>query len=121
MFGPVWAGSRSRAVWLGVDLLTALLVASVVISRFEATLEQLVALAVLMPIMAQHGRHRRQPGRPRHPRPGARPGAEGSLRLLFLGEMGVSAINGWLWRSSAAWSSPRWATRCSAPSSARPS
>ncbi len=54
IFGPVLAGSRSRALWLGINLLTALLAASV-ISRFEATLEQLVALAVLMPIVASIG------------------------------------------------------------------
>ena len=43
-----------RAVWLGVNLLTALL-ASTAISVFEQTLDKLVALAILMPIVASMG------------------------------------------------------------------
>jgi magnesium transporter len=43
-----------RAVWLGVNLLTALL-ASTAISLFEHTLDKLVALAILMPIVASMG------------------------------------------------------------------
>jgi magnesium transporter len=46
--------SRSRVPWLLVNLLTAFLAASV-ISLFEATIEQIVALAVLMPIVAGMG------------------------------------------------------------------
>ena len=46
--------TRSRFVWLAVNLLTAVL-ASAVISLFEATIEQIVALAVLMPIVASMG------------------------------------------------------------------
>ena len=46
--------SRSRAPWLAVNLLTAFLAASV-ISLFEATIQQIVALAVLMPIVAGMG------------------------------------------------------------------
>jgi magnesium transporter len=45
---------RSRFIWLAVNLLTAVL-ASAVISLFEATIEQIVALAVLMPIVASMG------------------------------------------------------------------
>jgi magnesium transporter len=54
MFGPVLASARRRTVWLGINLLTALL-ASWVIGRFEDTIKQLVALAVLMPIVASMG------------------------------------------------------------------
>lgn len=54
MFGPVFASTRRRAVWLGINLLTALL-ASWVIGRFEDTIRQLVALAVLMPVVASMG------------------------------------------------------------------
>jgi magnesium transporter len=43
-----------RAVWLGINLLTALL-ASTAISLFEQTLDKLVALAILMPIVASMG------------------------------------------------------------------
>lgn len=46
--------SRSRVPWLLVNLLTAFLAASV-IGLFDATIEQIVALAVLMPIVAGMG------------------------------------------------------------------
>jgi magnesium transporter len=54
MFAPVAAASRRRAIWLGINLLTAFL-AAWVIGRFAATLEQIVALAVLMPVVASMG------------------------------------------------------------------
>lgn len=53
-FAPVLKTTRRRAVWLGVNLLTAL-IASVVIGLFENTIEKVVALAVLMPIVASMG------------------------------------------------------------------
>ncbi|EWY36060.1 magnesium transporter [Skermanella stibiiresistens SB22] len=46
--------TRSRFTWLFINLLTAIL-ASSVIALFEATIEQIVALAVLMPIVASMG------------------------------------------------------------------
>jgi magnesium transporter len=46
--------SQSRVPWLVVNLGTALL-ASLVIKQFDATIEQMVALAVLMPIVASMG------------------------------------------------------------------
>ena len=54
IFAPVIASSRRRAIWLGVNLLTAFL-ASWVIGQFDATIEKLVALAVLMPVVASMG------------------------------------------------------------------
>jgi magnesium transporter len=54
MFSPVPRAARRRMLWLGINLLTAFL-ASWVIGRFEGTLEQVVALAVLMPIVASMG------------------------------------------------------------------
>ena len=45
---------RQRLPWLGVNLLTAIL-ASIVIAQFDATIAQVVALAVLMPIVASMG------------------------------------------------------------------
>lgn len=54
IFAPVWSSSARRAVWLGVNLLTAFL-AAWVIARFQVTLEKVVALAVLMPIVASMG------------------------------------------------------------------
>jgi magnesium transporter len=50
----VWRTTRHRFTWLLVNLGTALLAASV-IGLFEATIEQMVALAVLMPIVASMG------------------------------------------------------------------
>ncbi|EKF74172.1 magnesium transporter [Alcanivorax hongdengensis A-11-3] len=96
-FGSVWQTARRRALWLGINLLTAL-AASAVISLFEDTLEKVVALAVLMPIVASMG------------------GIAGSqtltlvIRAMALGqiqtsnaryllfkELSVGALNGLLW------------------------
>ena len=54
MFSPIIASTKRRAVWLGINLLTAFLGAWV-IGRFEDTIQQLVALAVLMPVVAGMG------------------------------------------------------------------
>ncbi len=54
MFAPVLRSSRRRAVWLGVNLVTAFL-AAWVIGLFDETIEKVVALAVLMPIVASMG------------------------------------------------------------------
>jgi magnesium transporter len=53
-FAPAFKTARRRAVWLGVNLLTAFL-ASSVINLFQGTIEKVVALAVLMPIVASMG------------------------------------------------------------------
>jgi len=53
-FAPVLKTSKRRAVWLGINLLTALL-ASMVIGLFQDTIEKVVALAILMPIVASMG------------------------------------------------------------------
>jgi len=54
MFAPVLLSARRRAVWLGVNLVTAFL-AAWVIGQFEDTIEKVVALAVLMPVVASMG------------------------------------------------------------------
>jgi len=54
MFAPVFTSTRRRSIWLGVNLLTAFL-ASWVIGLFGATIEKMVALAILMPIVASMG------------------------------------------------------------------
>ena len=46
--------SKKRLPWLGVNLFTAIC-ASLVISQFEATISELVSLAILMPIVASMG------------------------------------------------------------------
>jgi len=53
-FAPIMKTTRRRAVWLGINLITAFS-ASAVIGLFEATIEKVVALAVLMPIVASMG------------------------------------------------------------------
>lgn len=97
MFAPVAVSAKRRAVWLGVNLFTAFL-AAWVIGLFEATIDQIVALAVLMPIVASMG------------------GIAGSQTLtlvirglalkqvsnanagkLLLKEMSIGAVNGVLW------------------------
>ena len=45
---------KARAIWLGINLITAI-VASLVIGLFEETLQSIVALAILMPIVASMG------------------------------------------------------------------
>jgi magnesium transporter len=52
--GPVLATARSRVQWLVVTLVNTVL-AALVISQFQKTIENLVALAVLMPIVAAMG------------------------------------------------------------------
>jgi len=53
-FAPVMKTTRRRAVWLGINVVTAFTSASV-IGMFEETIQQVVALAVLMPIVASMG------------------------------------------------------------------
>ena len=54
IYSGTWNTLKSRFVWLFVNLLTAVL-ASLVIGSFAETIEQVVALAVLMPIVASMG------------------------------------------------------------------
>jgi magnesium transporter len=54
MFAGVVPSARRRGVWLGVNLATAFLAAWVV-GLFERTIQNIVALAVLMPIVASMG------------------------------------------------------------------
>ncbi len=96
-FAPVFKTARRRALWLGVNLLTAIF-ASMVIYLFQDTLDQVVYLAVLMPIVANMG------------------GVAGTQTLtlvirglalghisasnsrwLLLRELGVATVNGLLW------------------------
>jgi magnesium transporter len=53
-FAPIMRSAPRRAVWLGINLVTAF-IASGVINLFQGTIEKVVALAVLMPIVASMG------------------------------------------------------------------
>ncbi len=50
----VFEASKNRVIWLLINLVTAIL-ASMVIALFDASIEQMVALAILMPIVASMG------------------------------------------------------------------
>ncbi|MFQ3333727.1 MAG: magnesium transporter [Woeseiaceae bacterium] len=54
LFSPAAKSAKRRAIWLGVNLATAFLAASVV-DIFQTTLDKIVLLAVLMPIVPSMG------------------------------------------------------------------
>jgi magnesium transporter len=54
LFSTVKQSAKNRGIWLGINLITAFL-ASGVIGLFEVTLQQVVLLAVLMPVVASMG------------------------------------------------------------------
>jgi magnesium transporter len=54
IFAPIVTSTRRRALWLGINLVTAF-IAAWVIGLFEETIDQIVALAVLMPVVASMG------------------------------------------------------------------
>jgi magnesium transporter len=54
LFSSVRQSAKNRSVWLGINLITAFM-ASAVIGMFEVTLQQVVLLAVLMPVVASMG------------------------------------------------------------------
>ena len=97
IFAPVKLASRRRAVWLGVNLLTAFL-ASWVVGLFEATISQTVALAVLMPIVASMGGIGGSQTLTLMVR-GLALGqiSDSNARALMKKELAVGAINGLLW------------------------
>ena len=98
-FAPVLKTARRRALWLGVNLFTAVF-ASLVIYIFQETIDEVVYLAILMPIVANMG------------------GVAGTQTLtlvirgmalghisplnsrwLLIRELGVATINGVIWAS----------------------
>ncbi len=99
MFASVWKSMQNRWTWLAVNLVTAF-IASRVIGAFEGSIEKIVALAALMPIVAGIGGNsgnqtitmivRGLALGQIHP---------SSMRKLFIKEIGVSLINGLIWGS----------------------
>ncbi|MDC0948243.1 magnesium transporter [Gammaproteobacteria bacterium] len=101
LLGPVSRTARSRAVWLGVNLITAVL-AAWVISFFESTIDQLVALAVLMPIVPSMGGNAGTQTLAVVIRAlGVGTITERNLWRVFRKEMMVGALNGLLWAIAA--------------------
>ncbi len=97
MFGPVTTSARRRAVWLGINLITAFM-AAWVIGLFESTLQQVVALAVLMPIVASMGGIAGSQTLTLVIRGLALGHVEPSnARLLLLKELGIGVVNGLIW------------------------
>lgn len=97
LFSPARRAVRRRALWLGVNLLTAFLASSVV-GRFQATIDQIVALAVLMPIVAGMGGNAGTQVLTLMVR-GLALGQVGmsNVRALLLKELTVALANGVLW------------------------
>jgi len=97
IFAPVWHSFRNRWAWLAVNLVTAF-IASRVIGAFEGSIEKLVALAALMPIVAGIGGNSGNQtitmivralalGQIQEP----------NWRKLLAKELGVATMNGVLW------------------------
>jgi magnesium transporter len=96
-FAPILKTARSRAVWLGANLMTAFL-ASSVINLFEATIAKVVALAVLMPIVASMGGVAGSQTLTLVIRSMAQGQlVESNTRWLVNRELAVGALNGILW------------------------
>lgn len=97
IFAPVTRSSRRRGVWLGVNLVTAV-IASWVIGLFEQTIQQVVALAVLMPIVASMGGNAGTQTLTLVVR-GLAVGtiSESNARRLLSRELMIGAVNGLIW------------------------
>tara|TARA_R110002050_G_scaffold50829_7_gene117410 strand:+ start:1634 stop:2989 length:1356 start_codon:yes stop_codon:yes gene_type:complete len=96
-FAPALKTARRRAVWLGINLVTAF-IASAVIGLFDKTIEAVVALAVLMPIVASMGGIAGSQVLTLVIRGQALGHLSGAnFRWLFNRELLVAALNGVLW------------------------
>jgi magnesium transporter len=102
MFAPVMVSARRRALWLGVNLITALL-ASWVIGQFQGTIEKIVALAVLMPIVANMGGIAGTQTMTLAIRGIAlRQLSSSNMRWLLIKELSVGLINSFIWAAVVA-------------------
>ncbi|MBS7456749.1 magnesium transporter [Coralloluteibacterium stylophorae] len=97
LFASPLRAMRRRALWLGINLTLAFVVASI-IGLFESTLEQVVALAVLMPIVASMGGNAGLQAMTLTVR-GLALGqlGGGNVRTLLVKEITVGLLNGVLW------------------------
>ncbi|MBG0838920.1 MULTISPECIES: magnesium transporter [Pseudomonadaceae] len=97
IFASVWKSVRNRWAWLAINLVTAFL-ASRVIGLFEGSIEKLVALAALMPIVAGIGGNSGNQTITMIVRAMALDQVStGNTKRLVRKELGVSLINGILW------------------------
>jgi magnesium transporter len=106
IFASVWDSVKNRWAWLAVNLVTAF-VASRVIGAFEESIEKLVALAALMPIVAGIGGNSGNQTITMIVRAIAMGQVQpDAMRRLLRKELGVASINGLIWGSLlgvAAW------------------
>jgi magnesium transporter len=106
IFASVWDSVRNRWAWLAVNLVTAF-IASRVIGAFEGSIEKLVALAALMPIVAGIGGNSGNQTITMIVRAIAMGQVQpDAMRRLLRKELGVASINGLIWGSLlgvAAW------------------
>ncbi len=100
LFTPVWNSAKERWLWLSINLVTAFL-ASRVIGLFEGSIEKLVALATLMPIVASIGGNTGNQTVALFIR-GLALGhvSTKNVRYLALKEVAVAAVNGIIWGST---------------------
>ncbi|MDP3778126.1 magnesium transporter [Methylotenera sp.] len=98
-FASVWKSVQNRWAWLAINLITAL-VASRVIGLFEGSIEKIVALAALMPIVAGVGGNSGNQTTTMIVR-GLALGqvASHNMKSLITKELGVALLNGLLWGS----------------------
>lgn len=95
IFSSVWDSVKNRWAWLAINLITAI-IASRVIGLFEGSIEKLVALAALMPIVAGIGGNSGNQTITMIVRSIAL-GQMQSARKLFTKEIGVALLNGLIW------------------------
>lgn len=96
-FAPIKQAAISRGLWLGINLVTALLAASV-INAFGATIEKVVALAALSPLVASMGGIAGSQSLTIIIRGIALGQIEGAnAKLLLLRELSIGIINGVFW------------------------
>lgn len=108
VFAGVRKSARRRALWLGINLLTAFL-ASWVVGLFEATIDKVVALAVLMPIVASMGGIAGTQTVTLIIRGIALGQVQTSnARWLFFKELAVGALNGMVWAAVVAVATWAW-------------
>lgn len=97
LFAPIIDSAQKRAVWLGVNLITAIF-ASITIGLFEDVIAEVVALAVLMPIVASMGGIAGSQTLTLMIRSMAlNQVSAGNLFSLIKNECGIGALNGLLW------------------------
>jgi len=95
IFSSVWDSVKNRWAWLAINLITAI-IASRVIGLFEGSIEKLVALAALMPIVAGIGGNSGNQTITMIVRSIAL-GQMQSARKLFTKEISVALLNGLIW------------------------